>query len=78
MSSGWSGQSPCHCLPLPSSAGGGAEAPAPSGGSVAVVTTVTWQPSCVILDTCCLSSCGDGRVSRALLSDKTRPCAQTR
>ena len=30
----WSGESPYHCLPLPSSAGGGAEASAPSKETV--------------------------------------------
>lgn len=30
-----------------------------------MVTTVTWQLSCIILDSCCLSGSGDGQVSRA-------------
>lgn len=34
-----------------------------------MVTTVTWQPSCIVLGTCCLSSgSGDGHVSRSPLS----------
>lgn len=43
-----------------------------------MVTIVTWQPSCIILDTCCLSGSGDGHVSRAPLSENTHPWGQAR
>lgn len=43
------------------------------GSSVAMVTTVTWQPSCIILDSCCLPGSGDGQVSRSPLSEEAPP-----
>lgn len=40
-----------------------------------MVTTVTWQPSYVVLGTCCLSSgSGDGRVSRSPLVSEKPTC----
>lgn len=52
----WSGKSARHCLPPLVCRWGCCGFCSLQGGSVAMVTTVTWQPSCVVLGTCCLSS----------------------